>query len=391
MKNNPCIAAASEMRPGRYPAEDGVSLYQKVLKELLREWPIKPSDVGGLFVAPAGMVSGNGADVFIHERLIDDLGIHPTIAETINAGGATYSVMIQRAALAIEKGLSDGILCIGAGKFPKVGAGGAEEMAKILSHPEFEFPYGTAVYALYALVATAHMEAFGTAPEQLARVAVSERKWALHNPKALMRDKGALSIEDVLASRMIATPFHLLDCSVPCEGGGAVLVCSEAMAKKINPNPAYILGFGEKHDYGFISQSRSFTSLLGASDTGKAAFKMAGLTPKDIDFVELYDAFSINPIVLLEDLGFVPKGKGGPFIMEGHTDPGGDLPSNTYGGLLSFGHTGDASGISMIIEGALQIMGKAPGIQLEKAEVCLVHTYGGMMAEHATLILGRHA
>jgi len=98
---------------------------------------------------------------------------------------------------------------------------------------------------------------------------------------------------------------------------------------------------------------------------------MAGLTPKDIDFVELYDAFSINPIVLLEDLGFVPKGKGGPFIMEGHTDPGGDLPSNTYGGLLSFGHTGDASGISMIIEGALQIMGKRPAYSLKRQRYAL--------------------
>lgn len=386
-----CIAAASEMRPGRYPDEDGISLYHKVLKELFQEWTLTPSDIGGLFVPPVGMASGSSADAFFHERLIDELGIRPSVAETINAGGATYSIMVQRAALAIEKGLADGILCIGAGKFPKVGAGGAEEMAKMVSHPEFEFPYGAAIYALYALVATAHMEAFGTTPEQLARVAVSERKWALHHPKALMRDKGGLSIEDVLASRMIATPFHMFDCSVPCEGGGVLLVCSEAMAKRINPNPAYILGFGEKHDYGFISQSRSFTSLLGARDTGKAAFKMAGLTPKDIDFIELYDAFSINPIVLLEDLGFVPKGKGGPFVMEGHTDPGGDLPMNTYGGLLSFGHTGDASGISMIIEAALQLMGKAPGIQLEKAEVGLVHTYGGMMAEHATLILGRHA
>lgn len=389
MENVPCIAAASEMTPGRYPDEDGISLYGRVLREFFSEWALKPSDIGGLFVPPIGMAAGSSADAFFHERLVDELGIRPSIAETINVGGATYTVMVQRAALAIEKGLVDGVLCIGAGKFPKVGAGGAEEMAKMISHPEFEFPYGAAIYALYALVATAHMEAFGTSPEHLARVAVSQRKWALSHPKAIMRDKGELSIGDVLGSRMIASPFHLLDCSVPCEGGGAFLVCSQALAKRINPRPAYILGFGEKHDYGFISQSKSFTSLLGAKDSGEAAFKMAGLSPDGIDFVELYDAFSINPIILLEDLGFVPKGKGGPFVMEGHTDPDGDLPMNTYGGLLSFGHTGDSSGISMIIEAALQIMGRAKGIQLQKANTGLVHTYGGIMAEHASLILGR--
>ena len=121
------------------------------------------------------------------------------------------------------------------------------------------------------------------------------------------------------------------------------------------------------------------------------AYKMAGLTPSDINVTEIYDAFTVNPLMYLEDLGFCEKGQGGPFLMEGHTEPGGDLPLNTYGGLLSFGHTGDASGMSMIVEGALQTMGRAGGRQVENANITLVHSYGGMMAEHTTLILGRQS
>jgi acetyl-CoA acetyltransferase len=388
MRNEPAIAAAREIRPGRYPELGGLDLYEKVLAEFLGSWQLDPSVVDGFLAAPAGMAIGTGSDIFVHEELADSLGLHPRFSETLNVGGATYAVMAARAALAIASGRAQAVLCAAAGKFPKVGGGGAEAMARMVSHPEFEFIYGSFIPALYALAATRHMHERGTTREQLAAVAVSTRQWALEHPDALMRPQGAITIDDVLRSRPIAEPFHLLDCSVPCEGGAAFLVARGDIARTITPQPAYLRGFGEYHDHGPISQSRDFTSM-GAREAARQAFDSAGLQPADVRVAEIYDAFTINPIMFLEELGLVEAGKAGRFFVEGRGAPGGDLPINTYGGLLSFGHTGDSSGMSMLIEGALQTMGLAAERQVAGAEVVLVHTYGGMMADQCTLILGR--
>jgi acetyl-CoA acetyltransferase len=388
MRNEPAIAAATEIRPGRYPELSGLDLYERVLAEFLRSWPLDPSVVDGFLVSPAGMASGVGGDIFVHEELADSLGIHPVFSETLNIGGATYAAMVARAALAIAAGRAKAVLCGSAGKFPKVGGGGAEAMARMVSHPDFEFIYGSFIPALYALAATRHMHERGTTREQLAAVAVSSRQWALRHPDAIMRPRGPITIDDVLGSRPIAEPFHLLDCSVPCEGGAAFLVTRGNIARTITPQPAYLLGFGEYHDHGPVSQSRDFTSM-GAREAARQAFGSAGLRPTDVRVAEIYDAFTINPIMFLEEMGLVEAGQAGRFFLEGRGAPGGDLPINTYGGLLSFGHTGDSSGMSMVVEGALQTMGLAAERQVADADTVLVHTYGGMMADQCTLILGR--
>jgi len=388
LPGKPAIAAATEIRPGRYPELDAVEMYQAVIRAFLERWRLKPSMVDGLLCAPAGMASGQ-SDIFIHETLADLLGIHPIFSETLNAGGASYAVMAARAALAVGQGLANAVLCLGAGKFPKVGTGGADSMARMLSQPDFEYIYGTFVPALYALAATRHMHERGTTREQLASVAVSNRAWSLRHPDALMRAQGPITIKDVIDSRPIAEPFHLLDCSVPCEGGAAFLVTRAELAREITPQPAYLLGVGEYHDHGPASQSRDFASM-GARQAGEQAFRMAGLSPADVRVAEIYDAFTINPIMFVEELGLVAPGEGGRFFLEGRGAPGGTLPVNTYGGLLSFGHTGDASGISMLIEGALQVMGLAGERQVANADVALVHTYGNIMSEHCTLLLGRN-
>ena len=384
---SPAIAAATEIPPGRYPNVDGVGMQELVMAAFLAQWKLEPSLIDGLLASPAGMATGNVASIFAHEWMIDTLGIRPRYAMTVNAGGATYNLMAMRAATAIGAGLANAVLCIGAGKFPKVGGGGGDAMAKVVSNPEFEYPYGTFIPALYALAATRHMHDRGTTREGLAAVAVSSRQWALRHPDALMKDQGPITIADVLHSRPIAEPFHLLDCSIPCEGGAAFLVTRGEIAREIADPPAYILGFGEYHDHGAISRATDFATM-GAGNAAGPAFAMAGLTPADADLAELYDAFTINPILLLEETGLVRAGEGGRFFQDGRTAPGGELPVNTYGGLLSFGHTGDASGMSMLIEGALQTMGRAGERQVE-TDITLIHTYGGMMADHATLLLGR--
>lgn len=383
----PAIAVAHEVPPGRYPDLDGVVMQEHVVRELLVHHDLPRDAVDGLLVCPAGMAAGQGADIFAHERLTDTLGLTPRLAATVNVGGATYAAMAIRAALAIGAGMADAVLCVGAGGFPKVGAGGADAMARMVSHPDFEYPYGSFIPALYALAATRHMHDRGTTREALAAVAVSSRQWALRHPDALMRQHGELTVEDVLASRPIAEPFHLLDCSVPCEGGAAFVVARGEIARDLAEQPAHLIGFGEHHDHGAITHAPDFATM-GAGVSAAAAFAMAGVTPDDVDVAELYDAFTINPILLLEEAGLAAPGTGGTFFLDGCGAPGGSLPVNTYGGLLSFGHTGDASGMSMVVEAARQVMGTAGDRQVD-AELAYVHTYGGMMADHASLLLGR--
>lgn len=383
------IAATYELVPGRYPDLDSFEMFRAVLKGALGSWGIGPRDIDGVLTSPAGQAAGE-TDPNVHEKLVSELAIHPTFAETICLGGATFTAMVNRAQLAIESGQATAVLCIGAGKFMKPSAGGAEMMARLISEWDFEVPYGTFIPALYALIAQQFMHERGITRDDIARYAVSARKWGILNPRALMHKKGAIEIADVVASRPIAEPFNLLDCSVPTDGGGAVLVTRADIARRIARQPAYVRGYGEGHLRGTISNAGNLIET-GATISGPQAFRRAGITPTDIDVVQLYDAFSATPLILLENLGFCAPGTSGAFIQSGATDPGGSLPMNTNGGLLSFGHTGDASGMSVLIEAARQTMGEAGSNQVEKAGTVLCHCYGGMMYDHTTLILAREA
>lgn len=380
------IAAAYELAPGRFPELTTEDLFRKVIKGALSAWDIKPSDIDGLMTHPSGTIAGY--DIYFHDRLITELGLKAKFVETLNLGGATYPAMVNRAANVIRAGRCKAVLCIGAGKFTKLSAGGGEMMARAISDPHLEVPYGTWIPALYGLLASEFMADHDVTNEDIARMAVSERKWALLNPSARMRKDGPITVDDVLRSRMISTPFHYLDCSVPSDGGGAVLVTTAAFAKKLSKQPAYILGWGEAHLRGRVSEPGRLSDT-GAIHSGAEAFKSAGLTPKQIDVAQLYDAFSVTPLVLLENLGFCKPGTAARFVNTGATDPGGSLPVNTYGGLLSFGHTGDASGMSLVTAGAFQVMGTAGPNQVDHARRVLIHGYGGIMYDHATLILGR--
>lgn len=386
MSEDVAIAAAFELPPGRYPESDCVDLFRHVLRGLMATCPVRPQDIDGLLTCPSGGVAG--FDPYVHEKLISELGIRPAIAEVINLGGATFAAMVNRAANAIREGLASAVICIGAGKFMKPSAGGAELMARVTSDTVLEMPYGTFIPSLYALIASQFMAERGATKADFARVAVAQRQWALRNPAARMAGAGAISVEDVLASRPISSPFNLLDCSVPCDGGGAVIVARGDIARKWAGQPAWVLGYGEHHARGALSDRGDLLDT-GAAPAAEIAFRQAGMRAGDIRVAQLYDAFSSTPLILLEELGFCGKGEAARFVAAGGIAPGGALPVNTYGGLLSFGHTGDASGMSLVTAGALQAMGKAGPTQVDDAERVLVHAYGGIMFDHATLILGR--
>ncbi|MEK0099956.1 acetyl-CoA acetyltransferase, partial [Streptomyces sp. A475] len=225
---------------------------------------------------------------------------------------------------------------------------------------------------------------YGTTREQLADVAVAARAWAQLTPAAFERKP--LTREDVLGSRMISDPLTVRDCCLVTDGGGALVVTSAERARDLAAAPAYLLGGGEATWHRNISRMPDLT-VTAATESGRRAFDMAGLTPGDVDVVELYDAFTINPVLFLEDLGFCAKGEGGPFVADGGIAPGGRLPVNTNGGGLSYGHPG-MYGIFTVIEAVRQLRGDCDERQVDGARVALAHGNGGVLSSQVTALLG---
>jgi acetyl-CoA acetyltransferase len=228
------------------------------------------------------------------------------------------------------------------------------------------------------------MYQYGTTRTQLAEVAVAARKWAQLNPEAFSRDP--LSVDDVLASRMISDPLTVRDCCLVTDGGGAYVLVRAERATDVANKPAYLLGAGSAHWHRQISSMPDLT-VTAATESGARAFAMAGLKPADVDLIELYDAFTINTVLFLEDLGFCNKGEGGAFVSGGRIAPGGDLPVNTNGGGLSCVHPG-MYGIFTIIEAVRQLRGECGERQVKDARIALAHGNGGVLSSQITALFG---
>ncbi|HTM78045.1 MAG TPA: acetyl-CoA acetyltransferase [Devosia sp.] len=312
------------------------------------------------------------------------LGIRPKVLDGTNIGGSSFVAHLVPAMLSIQAGLCD-IACICYGSNQKSAGGKLMTLSEPMT---FEAPYQPRnPIGAYAMATARHMHQYGTTRTQLAEVAVAARKWAQLNPEALMQDD--LNIEQVLAARMVADPLSLLDCCLVTDGGGAIILVSADRAKDMARPPVYVLGAAAATTHRQISQMPDLT-VTGAVDSGRRAFGMAGLTPGDVDLVQLYDAFTINPILFLEDLGFCPKGEGGRFVENGALAPGGRLPFNTNGGGLSCCHPG-MYGVFLLIEAVRQLRGDAGPRQVADAEIALVHGNGGQLSSQVTALLGSAA
>jgi len=321
-------------------------------------------------------------------QIAEYLGIRPRFTDTTVTGGSAFENLVEHAALAIAAGLCNVVLItygstLWSDRRRVIEGGGVDPR---MPAAQFETPYGDlSPIAAYALAAARHQHEFGTTSEQLAEVAVATRNWAALNPRALIREP--ITVEDVLRSPMIASPLRRLDCCVMTDGGGAVIVASAERARDLRRPPVYVLGSGFCSTHLTISQMANLTTT-GAVESGRRAFAMAGVAPADIDVVEIYDSFTISVVLALEDLGFCAKGEGGSFVAGGRLGPGGELPTNTSGGGLSYTHPG-AFGIFLIIEAVRQLRGECGARQAPGAELALVHGIGGWLSSHATLLLGR--
>jgi acetyl-CoA acetyltransferase len=313
--------------------------------------------------------------------LCEYLGVQPRLQDATNVGGSSFMYHLAHAHAALEAGLCD-VAPIAYGSTQR-SVGRAN-----LSPPEFnpyESPFRpTMPVTAYALAASRHMAEFGTTREQLAEVAVAARRWALLNPAAF--EKKPLTHEEVLSSRMISDPLTVRDCCLVTDGGGALVLTRADRAASLAKPPAFVLGTGATTTHMLISAMPDLT-VTGAKRSGELSFAMAKLRPSDVDVAELYDAFTINTILFLEDLGFCPKGEGGRFVSAGTIAPVGDLPVNTNGGGLSYCHPG-MYGIFLLIEAVRQIRGECGERQVEGCEVALAHGNGGVLSSQATVILG---
>lgn len=318
-------------------------------------------------------------------RMAEYLGIRPRFSDSTMFGGSSFIADLKVAALAIAAGECENVLvCYGSTPRSAPSSSKINQMRAELDPQPYEHPYKPFnPVSSYALAAARHMHEYGTTRRQLAEVAVAARQWARLNPDAFAR--GPLAIEDVLGAKMISDPLTVRDCCLVTDGAGAFVLTLAARARALHAKPVYVLGSGHAHWHRQISCMEDL-AVTPAVDSGRSAFAQAGLTPADIDVVELYDAFTINPILFLEDLGFCKKGEGGAFVEGGRIAPGGSFPMNTNGGGLSCTHPGMYS-IFLVIEAVAQLRGEADARQIAGAEVALVHGNGGVLSSQATAIL----
>jgi acetyl-CoA acetyltransferase len=355
------------------PDKSAIQLHAEAAFKALADAGLTKDDVDGVLCAGQSPVS-----------VVEYLGITPTYIDGTSVGGCSYMIHVRHAAAAIKAGLcSVALITHGESGRSRVGMGGWGSSRQMPS-AQFEEPYGVAgPPTRFTLPILRHMHEYGTTHEQLASVAVATRRWAEKNPRAMMRDP--ITIQDVLNSRMIAYPVHLLECCLVTDGGGALVVVSAERAKDFPKKPVYVLGAGESSEHSMISQMHDFTESRAFKVSGKLAFDEAKIARKDIDHAMFYDAFAHTPMFALEALGFVGKGESGPFFEAMRTAPGGDFPLNTNGGGLSYTHTG-MYGMFAIQESVRQLRGEAAA-QLPNIRTSIAHGVGGMFHAAGTLIL----
>jgi acetyl-CoA acetyltransferase len=321
------------------------------------------------------------------------LGLHPTYMDETNFGGASFEVLVEHAAYAIEVGAAEVVLVTYGsvqlsqmGRRLGTGGGGGRGMAP--GPAIYDALWGNTLVGNYALAARRHMHEFGTTSEQLAAVAVTMREHASSNPQAQQRKP--ITVEDVLASRLVADPLHVLDCCVISDGGAACVLTTAERAADLDVTPVHILGAAHATTHHMNLSATADLTVSPAAQSGPLAFARAGVAPEEVDVAQLYDSFTITVVLTVEDLGFCAKGEGGAFVEDGGIGVGGRLPTNTDGGGLSACHPG-MRGMFLIVEAVRQLRGECGDTQVPDAEIAVAHGTGGMLSTGATLILGRGA
>src|SRR5246127_1112403 len=377
-RGSAAIVGVAESDLGAVAAEmSAIDLMAQGIRRALADCELRLSDLDGLLCATAqSRTSGL--------NLAEYLGISPAFIDSTILGGSSFMFHVAHAQAALQLGLCK-VAVIAYGSTQRTIG---RRQASVREYNPYETPFRPFLPSTaYALAASRHMHQYGTTREQLAAVAVAAREWALLNPVAW--EKKPLTIQEVLNARMVSHPFTVRDICLVTDGGGAIVLTSAERARSFKKPPVYVLGCGQSVTHNAISSMPDLT-VTGAVASGKEAYAMAKLGPADVDAVELYDAFTLNTMLFLEDLGFCKKGEGGAFVSDGRIGPKGSLPVNTNGGGLSYCHPG-MYGLFVLIEAVRQLRGECGARQVKDCEVAIAHGNGGVLSSQSTGILGNRA
>lgn len=377
------IAGAYEHPDRKIPDKSVAQVHAEVALGAVADAGLSLSDVDAYFCA--GDAPGFGP-----LSMADYLGLKRLrYLDSTETGGSSYLVHVGHAAAAIAEGKCE-VALITLGGLPRSRPVPRPAASSLAPEAGFELPFGPTTVSMYALAARRHMYDYGTTGAQLAAIKVAASQHAQYNPRAMLPNP--VTVEEVLESPMISDPLHRLDCCVISDGGGALVVVSPEVARDLRRQTVKVLGHGESPK--LADNGRIDLTYTGAVWSGPRAFEEAGVTPADIDYVSIYDSFTITVLQTIEDLGFCEKGKGGAFVADGSLQaPHGRLPFNTDGGGLCNNHPVNRGGMTKVIEAVRQLRGEANGpVQVPDCELALAHGNGGSLGTRsaaATLILGR--
>ncbi len=330
----------------------------------------------------------------VASALVDTLNLRPAMAETVENGPASGASAVKLGYMAIASGMCDVVLVVGGELMRLVSGWEATDFVATMLHPEAEYNYGLTLPALAGMFTRLCMEKYGIKENDLALVSVKNHANAMHNPGAhitLVPDLYAITEDEdaIIINPYVAEPLHVYDVCPVSDGAAAVVLCAMDVAARFSKRPVKISGIGQATDTHAVAERQVPTDLLAVRLAAQQAYKMAGLTPQDIDVAELHDAFVILEIVESEEVGFFPRGEGHLAVRRGDTRIGGKIPINTSGGLKAKGHPLGATGVSQIVELTRQLRGEAYGRQVEGAKNALAINFGGFGNNVIATILTR--
>lgn len=380
------VGAAESEVLGQLPHLSRIGLHADAARRAVADAGLRLRDVDGIFSTVANP-----------NELSEYLGLVPRYVDSTSVGGCSYMIMVRHAAAAIHAGYCSVALIVH-GESGRSRIDTQVEVAPASPTGQFEAPFGTAgAPTTFSLPVLRHFHQYGTTKWQMSHVPAATRQWALLNPKAIMHAAGPITPEDVMASRVVCYPYNLLDCCLVADGGGALVLVAAGRARDFPHRPVYVLGTGEATAHRQVGMMRDFTVSDASVLSARQAYAEAGLGPKDLQHLMLYDAFSFTPMMFLEDLGVVGRGESGAFVSQPltgkdgrpvyATGPGGILPMNTNGGGLSYCHTG-RYGMFALLESVHQLRGQAGARQLSDLNVSIAHGPGRQFAAAGTVIMG---
>lgn len=369
------IVGAATFGQGKAPGYEASDLAAIASTMALEDAGLTLADVDGLFFChPTDTLGGMSFAQY--------LGIQPKVVDNNRTGGSAFQTYVEHAAYLLDAGAIDcALIAYGSNQATSTG-----KHVSTVQPMRYEAPYKPLnPVSSYALAASRYMHQYGATKEHLGEVALAARKWAQLNPEAYKRDP--LTMEDYLGSRLVSDPLSVLDCCLVTDGAAAIVMTRADRARDLKRKPVSVLGAAQETHHREIGWLEDLT-VTAAKRSGERAYARAGLTPADIDVVQVYDAFTINTILFLEDLGFCPKGEGARFVQDGRIAPGGSLPVNTNGGGLSCCHPG-MYGLFTLVEAVRQLRGEAGDRQVADAVHAIAHGNGGVLSSQATVILGQ--